>query len=173
MKWMILFISVFCSNEILAQKNYPKPATNPNRLFYIQHSQNTNTFVYDANLKNGTFVTDSPLNVYRILYAENGEKKELSGIQKKMAYGVNVSSTGKDSYQFTIKGYPALKWKLSMKNGKPVACLTVNNKTIFVERMFIQTKDNTSGITAKVDYILFTGTNDQNKTVTEKYFPEQ
>jgi hypothetical protein len=34
-------------------QNYPEPAKTPTRLFYIQHSDNHNTYVYDANIKAG------------------------------------------------------------------------------------------------------------------------
>jgi hypothetical protein len=57
-----------------SQNDYPEPAKTPTRLFYIQHSDNPNTYVYDANIKAG--IIDSSLThyAYRIVYTKNGVK---------------------------------------------------------------------------------------------------
>jgi hypothetical protein len=57
------------------------------RLFYIQHSDNHNTYVYDANIKAGIIDSSQPINAYRIVYTKNGIKP-LSRLQKKLAYGM-------------------------------------------------------------------------------------
>jgi hypothetical protein len=40
------------------------------RLFYIQHSDNHNTYVYDANIKAGIIDSSQPINTYRIVYTQ-------------------------------------------------------------------------------------------------------
>jgi hypothetical protein len=43
---------------------------NSTRLFYIQHSDNHNTYVYDANIKAGIIDSSQPINAYRIVYTK-------------------------------------------------------------------------------------------------------
>lgn len=171
MKKLSLLFLCLSGQFIFAQDNYPKPPQDTNRLFYIQHNQNTNTFVYDANIKNGTINTSNPVYVYRILYAEDGAKKELTNVQRKMAYGIKIHSTENQNITFNLNGYPTLLWKLSIENGKPLATVTVNNIPIKVEKMFIQTKEKTLGSSTKVDYILISGKNNKNQHITEKFIP--
>jgi hypothetical protein len=57
-------------------------------LFYIQHSDNHNTYVYDANIKAGIIDSSQPINAYRIVYTKKWYKKPLSRLQKKLAYGM-------------------------------------------------------------------------------------
>jgi hypothetical protein len=53
-----------------SQNDYPEPAKTPTRLFYIQHSDNHNTYVYDANIKAGIIDSSQPINTYRIVYTQ-------------------------------------------------------------------------------------------------------
>jgi hypothetical protein len=51
-------------------------------LFYIQHSDNHNTYVYDANIKAGIIDSSQPINAYRIVYTKNGIKNPCQGYKK-------------------------------------------------------------------------------------------
>jgi hypothetical protein len=79
-----MFICLFSG---YSQNDYPEPAKTPTRLFYIQHSDNHNTYVYDANIKAGIIDSSQPINTYRIVYTQNGIKT-LVKVQKKFAYGM-------------------------------------------------------------------------------------
>lgn len=171
-KWILLSLVFLIQNSVLfAQKNYPKPPQNANRLFYIQHNQNTNTFVYDVLVKNGKFVDTDPVDIYRILYAEDGSKKEITNIQRKLAYGIKIRSKNSQNITFNLNGYPTLTLKVTLKNNKPETTIVVNGKNITVEKMFIQTKEKTIGSSTKVEYILISGKNDKNQLITEKFIP--
>jgi hypothetical protein len=76
MKIILLFPGFFAFFRIFT-KRLPRTS----RLFYIQHSDNHNTYVYDANIKAGIIDSSQPINTYRIVYTQNGIKP-LSRLQK-------------------------------------------------------------------------------------------
>jgi hypothetical protein len=66
MKIILFFFLMFiCFFSGYSQNDYPEPAKTPTRLFYIQHSDNHNTYVYDANIKAGIIDSSQPINAYR------------------------------------------------------------------------------------------------------------
>ncbi len=78
---------------------FPVPSGNPNQLFYLQRSQNTNTVVYELNIKNGLLDSATPIHIFWICYAEKGQQEELTALQRKYTYGVKVTSISKDNYE--------------------------------------------------------------------------
>ena len=82
------FICMSICTTIFSQEKYPVPEETSTRLFYIQHSKNHNTYVYDAKMKGDSISLENPINEYRIVYTEGGEKKPLNKIQKQFAYGM-------------------------------------------------------------------------------------
>ena len=59
-----------------------------NNLFFMERSKNKNVVQYDVQLmENNDLREPKPVIVYWIL--ENGKHEELSGIQKKYAYGID------------------------------------------------------------------------------------
>src|SRR4051812_38725197 len=114
---VLLFLFLVSANICCAQDGYPVPPNNPGRLFYIQHANNHNTFVYDANLLNSKSLdNNSPINVYRINYKKGGIKEELSGLQRKMAYGVSITKAAANLFDFTLAAYPTKKFTLKLSN---------------------------------------------------------
>lgn len=133
---VLLLVSGACC---YAQEGYPIPPHNPSRLFYIQHANNHNTFVYDANLLNSNSLDhESPINVYRINYKKGGIKEELSGLQRKMAYGVSITKAAANFFDFTLAAYPAKKFTLKLNNeGTPHVTVLINGKNIVLRKMFL------------------------------------
>jgi hypothetical protein len=70
MKILFFFLVSICLFSGYSQNDYPEPAKTPTRLFYIQHSDNHNTYVYDANIKAGIIDSSQPINTYRIVYTQ-------------------------------------------------------------------------------------------------------
>jgi len=138
-KEVFLFLFLVAVATGFAQDNYPVPPHNPGRLFYIQHANNHNTFVYDANLQSSkSFDSDSPINVYRINYKKGGIKEELSGLQRKMAYGVSITRAAANLFDFTLAAYPTKKFTLKLSNeGTPHVTVFINGKNIVLRKMFL------------------------------------
>lgn len=164
-----LIITFFLSiNVLIAQSGYPSPEKKANHLFYIQHSDSRNTFVYDAIIIDQKISEKSPFNIYRVLFEENAEIKPLTFMQNSMAYGVTFKKITENYFEFSLKGQKDLKLYLGLNNQqKPAVQLTVNGNKIYLEKMFIQLKK--SGLKPSADFILLTGKDfDTGKTVTEK-----
>jgi len=78
---------------------FPTPTGNPRQLFFLQRSQNTNTVVYELNIKNGLLDTVAPIHIFWICYAEKSQREELTGVQRKYAYGLVAKYLEKDHYE--------------------------------------------------------------------------
>ena len=58
-------------------------------LFYLQRDPDANTVIYELNFrKDGSLHPESPIIASWIRYSEQGQRKELSGIERRFAYGV-------------------------------------------------------------------------------------
>lgn len=154
MKKFLLLLCIAVSFVINAQEGYPVPPDGAGRLFYIQHSNSQNTYVYDANMKSGKLDADNPVDVYRILYTEGGVKAELTKLQAKLAYGVKLIKATATLCQFTLAAYPdKILWLRLNSQGIPYVTVTVNGKDIFLSKLFLMT--NKTGMDVK--YIDFYG----------------
>jgi hypothetical protein len=106
-KWPVIVPGLLtCISSLLCFAAYaqdkpelPVPSGNPEQLFYLQRSPNTNTLVYELNRKNGVLDTVAPIHIFWICYAEHGQKEELTGVQRKYAYGLTVKYTGKERWE--------------------------------------------------------------------------
>ena len=119
--------------------NFPTPKNVDHMLFYLQRDPNTNTLIYALNLQgNGSINTLNPVSIYWIRYGEHGEKKELGYIQKKFAYGLITKEIAKDKFELKFVSHKALPLYLSKVDQKYIVTVTVENKNIRVNRIFIR-----------------------------------
>ncbi|MEP7256912.1 MAG: DUF4833 domain-containing protein [Flavitalea sp.] len=137
------FVS-FCAFFILAvaqaqSDTFPVPKYDPNQLFYLQRTQNTNTIVYELQYNNGILNEEEPVNVYWLRYAEKGQREGLSFIQRKFAYGIKVKFLSKDKYQVQSVAYKKLIMHL-MKgdSGMYHIYVTINQRPSVLSRIFIK-----------------------------------
>ncbi|SFW51566.1 protein of unknown function [Sinomicrobium oceani] len=146
------------SRDIPLQDDYPIPEKTPTRLFYIQHSNNHNTYVYDARMKGRSIDREDPVDAYRIVYTEGGVKKPLNIAQRKMAYGMVTDYVSPDFFALHLAASKKLEFYLTLdRHGKPKVYTTVKNRKIYLDRMFVKLKDKTAGLHIKADWILFEG----------------
>lgn len=173
MKSYVYCFILVLSSIVNAQKNYPIPPKSNNQLFYIQHNENKNTYVYDAVFLNkGVLDNENPVDIYRILYAENGEKKPLTAIQKKLAYGLIIKNVKKNEFQLSLVSYPEQKLILKLDSHQnPFVETVINHKTIKLSRVFLKQKKGTSGLSVKLEYILFYGLDSKGNMIEEKIIP--
>lgn len=125
------------------QNGYPTPPDKFERLFYIQRTGNTNTIVYDVNFSaHKTINANTPINAYWIRYADNGETKPLSYIQKTFAYGTKSKKLVADNtFEFNLVSYSKKKMTLALdNNGKPCVFTDINGRKIQLEHIFVKTE---------------------------------
>jgi len=155
--------------------DYPTPPKTDKMLFYVQRSHNKNTIVYDLNFKlDKKLNNEEPIHPYWIRYEEGGVKKELSYIQKKYAYGLefNIQDSYNSKYKVYFVCYSKKYFELmkSPKDNKMRAYITVNNKFLELEKIFIKTDGGTFWFPT-VKYIDITGKDATGKTITERMIP--
>jgi hypothetical protein len=165
--WFLLFVSL----SMQAQKGYPTPKITDNHLFYIQHSKNHNTFVYEANFDDSKFDDTEPIKIHRVAYTKGGVKEELTKIQRKLAYGVDVRKLKENHYEFTLVSYPDKKLYLELgPKDKPQVKTVVNGKKMILVRMYLSMEESKS-IKPKVEYIDFYGIDPETKKeIKERFF---
>lgn len=143
---------------------FPVPPGNTNQLFYLQRTSNKNTIVCDLNIKNGMLVGDEPVHVYWIRYSDQGQRQELSYIQRTFAYGIKATAlAGNGEYEMhfvSYKKYP-MYLKKSATDNKYRVYATVNSKTVVLNRIFIKLNGG-SFWAPKVEYVEIKGVDPAN-----------
>ena len=124
---------------------YPIP-NEPNMLFYIERSSNSNTVVYAAHLDaNGHIDRNSPIDVFWRWYNVDGHKKPLIFIEKMMAYGVkSVSRPAADgSLTFEVAALPERKIQLRMDGANhPEAIMQIGGRPVKLVYVFLHVDDH-------------------------------
>lgn len=135
-----------------AQGSDPSPITFPtpkdisNQLFYLQRDPNTNTIICQLNVdKNGIVNKEQPVNVFWMRYGDKGEKKELSYIQRKFAYGIISKNLGNGQFELRFTSHKKLPMYLNKSGAdkKYHVFATINNKKMQLERIFLRIEGGT------------------------------
>lgn len=157
-----------CWYTCQAQDNYPIP-TSKKALFYIQHDQGYNTYVYEINTNTkGTIIQNKPIKIHRQLFDEDGKVKPLTYLQNKFAYGLQSKVISDEKYEITLAAYPNQKLYLTANNKEVFVSTKVNGIDITLTRIFLKQQEGTSGLGTKLDYILFYGKDSNNRDVVQK-----
>jgi Domain of unknown function (DUF4833) len=155
-------------------QKFPTPPDSPIRLFYLQRSNNANAVIYDANLlKNNTIDANDPVHTYWIRYGEDGLKKELSSIQRNLAYGLHFieNKVKGESYEGHFLAYRKRKFIIEMdKNKKPIALFPINGKLQILLHAYVKVEE--AGMFPKIPYIELFGKDPKTGAdVYEKFKP--
>jgi len=122
-------------------------------LFIIERSKNANVVHYDARLTaDGKLDPKEPVIAYWVLLAEDGRRKELSWIEKKMAYGFTIKpDRSVKGYKMTLVAAP--KRQIIVKKEKDAfrAEAVIDGRPAVLEKMYINASDGLTG--PKVQYI--------------------
>lgn len=140
---------------------YPIPPANDKLLFYVQRTPNINTIVYELNMdKDGLPNKHEPVHAYWIRYTEQGQKAELTYIQRKFAYGIQhaLVDAEKHSYKLNFVSYAKkdIHLERSVKDKKYHAYLNVGAKKIEVSRIYVRIEGGSFWI-PNVPYIEISG----------------
>ncbi len=164
---VLLAIGLLLSNlelagaGVLPKAVFPVPAGIANQLFYLQRDPNTNTVIYQLNVNNaGQLDEGEPIKVFWLRYAEGGQRKDLSFIQRKFAYGLNAKKLAPDKYELKFAAYDKVRFFL-MKSTADKAFhvyTVIANQQIVLERVFLRIDGGTFWV-PNVKYIEFKGWN--------------
>lgn len=139
---------------------FPVPQNIPNQLFYLQRDPNTNTIICALNVKDGKLVTNDPVHVYWIRYAEDKQPEELNYIQRTFAYGIKSRSLGNGQYELNFVSYKKLPLRLarSERDNNYYVYANVNQKKIQIKRLYLRIEGGTMWI-PNVKYLQLEGIN--------------
>lgn len=111
------------------------------RLFRIERSLNKNIVVYDAQLKGNGLDTKNPINVYWLRnQTQEGLVKELSMIERKLAFGYKVVSASPTEATVTLTACSKRKIKVAKRSGKWTATVTINGKECILDHIYVKSK---------------------------------
>ena len=98
---------------------YPVPKE-PNMLFYIQRSVNSNTVIYVARMdEKARLDRSNPVEAYWRWYNVDGHKKPLNFIERNFGYGVSLdrhAKTSPDQIAFKVVALPEMTLLLERDN---------------------------------------------------------
>lgn len=167
MKYIGFIIALCMVGGVSGQEPvFPVPQGNPNQLFYIQHSPNANTIIYEANYKNGVLDSKEPIHVYWIKFAERGQKSELNMIQRNYAYGIITTKVTDDSYDLRLISYKTRVLHLKKgENNKYAVYTVINQKPAILLKIFLKISGG-HFLSPNIEYAELTGVHPDNGTVT-------
>ena len=112
----------------------------PNQLFYVQRSPNSNTVIYAAKLDaKGAPDRREPVEGFWRKFNIDGSKQPLNFIERMMAYGVKQARTDKNGVTtFTIAALPERTITLNLDAaGKPQALMQAGKHTIKLSYVYL------------------------------------
>jgi len=130
----------------------PPPRLGTQPLFIIGRNKNANVVHYDAQLTaDGKLDPKEPVIAYWVMLAQDGKRKNLSWIEKKMAYGIKIKpDPSVNGYQMTIVA--ATQRSIAVKKvGSAVrAEIVIDGRLAILEKMYI---DASGGLRPTVHYL--------------------
>jgi hypothetical protein len=154
-----------CFMSVMAQSavKYPIPTGNPNQLLFLQRDPNTNTIVYELNIKsNGELDTENPVHAYWIRYQDKGQKEELNYIQRNFAYGLKSKTLSKDQYVLHFVSYKTKLFYLKKGADNKFSLFTdINKKQAIIKQIFVRVKGGSFWL-PNVEYVELKGTDPTN-----------
>lgn len=128
------FTSIVTEGPEIAQirPEFKRP-DEPNQLFYVQRSPNSNTVIYAARLDaKGAIQLRDPVEAFWRKFNIDASKQPLNFIERMMAYGVHADrvKTGAP-ITFTIAALPERKLTLTLdSNKRPQALIQIGARTV-------------------------------------------
>ena len=168
---------VSLNKPVLNGISYPVPTENPDMLFYLQRSLDSNSVIYAANyldVKGGyrKLKSDQPVNIYWLINDKTGTTKPLSKVQK-LGYGIRSEDLENEIVQLRLIAYRemAILLKPSLKDDRYHAHVVLEGKDIILTRVFINIDGGTK-LKPNVTYIEIAGTESQTgKKIVHKFKP--
>jgi len=170
----LLTVSVFCKEKKSSSESSDEISYQ--RLFTITRSLNKNQVIYEAGLEKGGFSIKNPIKVYWIMYGKKGiTTEDLNTIEKKMGYGIKITTATRNDVVFNVKSLPENPIKVILirnkEETKAQALMDINGEESVVSRIYIESKS--AFPLPKVIYIDITGVSlKTNKEITERIIPK-
>lgn len=116
----------------------------PNMLFYVERSSNSNTVVYAANLDaHGAIDAKSPIAAFWRWFNVDGHKKDLNFFERMMAYGVQMNPpVHNGQVTFKIAALPERTLTLDMdSDGHREVLIQIGGHAVKLAYVYLQVVD--------------------------------
>jgi hypothetical protein len=124
-------------------------------LFKIERNKNANVVMYDIRLGNDGGIDErNPVDVYWILYAKHGQRKEITALERRV-YGLRLIGGNGTYYDLTLRAVPDRPIRIYIKQGDPRTEIKIGDKKAYLSTVYVFAKD---GLIPKVLYYVLTGT---------------
>jgi phosphatidylglycerophosphate synthase len=146
--------------DSLPSIRFPVPQGVAHQLFYLQRDPNANTVVYQLNLDEaGRLDRKEPVHVFWIRYAEAGQRKELTFIQRHFAYGIKARETSPAAYELRFVSYTKFPLYLIKPEGEDQyqVYATISRRRAVLQRIYLRIEGGTAW-SPKVKYVELKGT---------------
>ncbi len=121
-------------------------------LFRIERSKNTNIIQYDLVLnEDGSIRDDKPVIGYWIRHAEEGQRKGLSWIQRKLAYGFKAKRQTDGSIILDMNADIRRTIKVYERDGEWVTETRISGGTAIIQRIYV--KSTPANPLPRVEYV--------------------
>ncbi|MDO9513017.1 MAG: DUF4833 domain-containing protein [Elusimicrobiota bacterium] len=173
----LLTVSVFCKEKKSAPADKSAREISYQRLFLITRSLNENQVIYEAALDEAGFSIKDPVNIYWTIYGKKGTTKEtLNAIEKKIGYGIEITTTTREEVGFYVKSLPENPIKAVITRSEDEtaarALMYINGEESVVSQIYIESKS--AFPLPKVIYIDITGVSlKTGKEITERIIPKK
>ena len=116
-------------------------------LFIITCNRNADVVHYDAQLAaDGTLDPKEPVIVYWAMLAQDGRRKDLNWIERKMAYGITIKpDPSADGFEMTIVAAPQRSITVRKVGSSVRAELVIDGRRAVLESMYIDASDGLIG----------------------------
>ena len=145
----------------------------PHQIFYVQRSLNPNTIVYTARLNDkGELDPKHPVDVFWRRYNDDGERKDLTLVESKLAFGIGVEPVQGQPGNFMVRvvSYPNRPALLQLADGTPRLEMKVAGEPSRLDHAYLEVDD--SGSVPSVQRVhLFGYSLATGKPVTESFIP--
>lgn len=150
--------------------NLPTPKRK-DLLFFLQRTPDANTVIYELNYKDdGSVNEEAPVKGSWIRYEEQGRYRDLSGIERKFAYGVKCKALGNDQFEIRLAAYKKMPLYLikSASDQKYHMYIKDEGKNLLLKRVFVKINGGSYWF-PKVQYIdLFTVNSENGAEVLKR-----
>jgi len=143
----------------------------PQRLFHIERNTNANIVVYDAMVDpDGILQKKDPIDVYWLRLAEDGERKNLKGIERRMAYGYKEKDQEGDTLVIEMRADIGRLITVALHEGAYRALIDIKERPAFLDMVFIHATEG--GVLPSVDLIELHGIDvETGEPAVEKFAP--
>ena len=114
------------------------------RLFRFERSKNRNYICYDVQQQNGQLNIKDPIHIYWIRVEEGGGQKELSFVQRKLAFGYKVVERGNNEVTIHLTAYDKLLIRICLRDGKWIALANIGGEEAQLTRLYAQMRSPNS-----------------------------